>query len=324
VAHLVGPGKLKVVNGQLAYVEREAAPLRLDPAALRTLLCYGNVGITDEAFQLLFRHGVEVAWLSPVGTRCRGRLVGSDPSTTSLRLLQHRAGADPAWRLERARSLVTAKVTSQLAAARHYQRHGYSAAGDVVRQLQGAQAAVPAADLVQVRGVEGAASAAWFALLGKLLLPPWTFGQRVRRPPTDPVNALLSLGYTWLLTRTVARCEAAGLEVYLGALHEYRPGRPSLGCDLMEPLRVPAVDRWVIQACNTQAVTPADFLTGENGTCLQRTSFGRILHTWEEAWQVGGQDASLDALVEEVVGSLRQAAARWSDAAPGASPDDVL
>ena len=80
---------------------------------------------------------------------------------------------------------------------------------------------------------------------GQLLRPPWRFVQRVRRPPTDPVNALLSLGYTWVLTRTVARCEAAGLEVNLGGLHDYRPGRPSLACDLMEPLRVPAVDRWV-------------------------------------------------------------------------------
>ena len=60
---------------------------------------------------------------------------------------------------------------------------------------------------------------------------------------------MLSLGYTWLLARTVARCEAEGLEVNLGGLHEYRPGRPSLACDLMEPLRTPAVDRWVVLVC---------------------------------------------------------------------------
>src|SRR4051794_19751513 len=95
----------------------------------------------------------------------------------------------------------------------------------------------------QVRGFEGAASAAWFAFLGGLFEPPWSFRARARRPPTDPVNALLSLGYTWLLNRMNARAEAAGYEIYLGGLHEYRAGRPSLGCDLIESLRIPAVDR---------------------------------------------------------------------------------
>src|SRR5205085_1352949 len=71
--------------------------------------------------------------------------------------------------------------------------------------------------------------------------PPWTFPDRTRRPPTDPVKPLLSLGYTWLLGRVTARVEAAGYEPSLGGLHDYRPGRPSLGCDLIEPLRVPAV-----------------------------------------------------------------------------------
>src|SRR4051794_9521535 len=94
VAHLVGPGQLKVVNGQLAFAARDQGAVRLDPQALRTLLCYGPVGVSDEAFEVLFRHDVAVAWLTPSGTRCRGRLVRSDPSAAALRLLQHRAFAD--------------------------------------------------------------------------------------------------------------------------------------------------------------------------------------------------------------------------------------
>ena len=94
----------------------------------------------------------------------------------------------------------------------------------------------------------------WFEFFGKLLLPPWQLSRRVRRPPTDPVNALLSLGYTLLLQRTLAACEAVGLDAALGSLHEYHPGRPSLACDLMEPLRVPAVDRWVIALCNQHRI----------------------------------------------------------------------
>src|SRR5689334_5746693 len=95
VAHLVGPGKLKVINGQLAFTGHEQGPVRLDPRTLATVLCYGAVGITDEAFQVLFQQNIQVAWLTAAGNRCRGRLVRSDPPTTTVRLLQHDAFRQP-------------------------------------------------------------------------------------------------------------------------------------------------------------------------------------------------------------------------------------
>lgn len=314
VAHLVGPGKLKVVNGQLAFSDGATSPLRLDPQELRTLLCYGPVGITDEAFQVLFRHGVDVTWLTPAGTVCRGRLVHPDAPTTVVRLLQHRAFQDAEQRRLFAGGVVAAKVQSQMEATRHYQRHGCAAAGPVLQQLADVLAACAGAAVERLRGLEGAASAAWFGLLGQLLNPPWQFVQRVRRPPTDPVNALLSLGYTWLLTRTRARCEAAGLEVYLGALHEYRAGRPSLACDLMEPLRVPTVDRWMLGLCNRGQVTPEDFVADARGGMRLRDGLlGRILHHWEEHWLNGGHEATLNQGVQTLLTWLRR----------GVSPGDT-
>lgn len=317
IAHLVGPGKLKVINGHLAFSGREQGPLRLDPQTLQALFCYGGVGITDEAFQLLFQHDVHVVWLSPAGNRCRGRLVRSDPSTTTVRMLQHEALRNPDHKLALARKIVAEKVRSQLVAARHYQRHGLGSIGSLLEQLQTAldQSAV-AGTLDQLRGIEGAASAAWFALLARLLNPPWQFAQRVRRPPTDPVNALLSLGYTWLLTRTIASCEAAGLEIYLGALHDYRPGRPSLACDLVEPLRIPAVDRWLVTLCNQNRVGPSDFCSENGGIRLQPAAFGRILRDWEEHWIDGGHEGSLEESINQFIGLLRQ----WATLSP-AQPD---
>ena len=115
--------------------------------------------------------------------------------------------------------------------------------------------AVPRRDFAgQPAGHRGQRQLRWFELLGRLLNPPWQFSRRVRRPPTDPVNALLSLAYTWLTNRATARIQAHGLEVALGALHEYHPGRPSLACDLIEPLRVPIVDRWLVKTCNRNEV----------------------------------------------------------------------
>lgn len=307
VAHLVGPGKVKVVNGQLAYSTGEGTPLRLDPRALRAVYCYGPVGVTDEALQVLFRHEVEVAWLTAAGTRCRGRLVRSDPSRTGLRLVQHRVLARPDCRLDWARRVVAGKIASAVDAARHHQRHGVAAAGAVLHRLQGGQERCgQAATVDELRGVEGNASAAWFELLGAVLGPAWDFRTRTRRPPTDPVNALLSLGYTWVLSRTVTRCEAAGLELYLGALHEYRPGRPSLACDLMEPLRVPAVDRWVTRVLREGRYGAADFHEEQGGVRLQPGQFAPTLRQWEEHWLGAGMEAVLDGWVEQFLAWLRQ------------------
>lgn len=307
-AHLVGPGKIKVINGRLAFSAEGQGPVRLDPAALTTVLCYGAVGVTDEAMQMLFKNEVHVAFLTPSGSSCRGRLVRSDPSSTGLRVLQHAATNDPAFRLATAAHWVGRKVQSQLTAARHYQRHGVAGAGAAMAALRRAAAAVPAAaSVAQLRGVEGSASAAWFGLLGGVFTDPWSFPGRTRRPPTDPVNALLSLGYTWLQARAVARCEAAGLEVYLGTLHEYRPGRASLACDVVEPLRVPAVDRWAGPYLQRGSLTPDEFVQQEDGGFrLKPEAFGRTLKEWESHWLNEGPAEQLEQEVETLVGLIRQ------------------
>jgi CRISPR-associated endonuclease Cas1 len=120
------------------------------------------------------------------------------------------------------------------------------------------------------------------------------------------VNALLNLGYTRLLQRASARCEAAGLELNLGALHEWRAGRPSLACDVMEPLRVPAVDRWVVALCNQGVVEPGHFVEEGGGIRLQPGQFGRILCEWERHRSRSAQEAELDGWMARLTTWLRQ------------------
>ncbi len=130
------------------------------------------------------------------------------------------------------------------------------------------------------------------------------------------------LGYTWLLTRATARAEARGYEIYLGGLHEYRAGRPLLSCDLIEPLRVPAVDRWVVAVCNQRELMPDQFLEEEGGGFkLQPGSFGRTLHSWETYWVGAGLEAELERWLDELGALLK----RWDVRTPGeeALPDDL-
>ena len=308
VAHLVGPGKLQVVNSRLEFSIPDQPRLQLDPAKLRELFCYGAVSVSDEALRVLCQREIAVAWLSASGSACRGRLVTARDSSTRLRMAQHRALAIEERQREFARGIVLAKFDSQLAAVRHLQRHGQHAAGAVLVQLNtGRTRAAAVGDLNGLRGLEGAAAVAWFGLLAASLAPPWVMNGRTRRPPRDPVNALLSLGYTWLCQRTVARVQAFGLEVQLGGLHEYQLGRPSLACDLMEPLRVPMVDRWVLRICAEGPWQPDQFEQSAAGVRLPQGQFGRVLANWDTHWQRSDGEGALDRLVRGACEWFREA-----------------
>lgn len=280
--HLTGSGKLKVVNGRLCWSEPGQRLVHIDPRRLKQLFIYDKVTLSDRVMQILFQHQVEVAWLSPGGRRCRGRLVSAS-STASLRMLQHQALLDTDVRLNVARQFVKSKLASQLDVLRRSQRNGKSV-GSAITQIESLHSRTNQVhSLAQLRGIEGTATRVWFKNFGELLLPPWTFPGRVRRPPTDPVNALLSLGYTWLITRINAQLEGRGFEIQIGALHDYRPGRPALSCDVIEPLRVPIVDRWVLRLFNRHTVNETHFVTTpEKGTRLVRETFRDILQLWEE------------------------------------------
>ncbi len=140
-------------------------------------------------------------------------------------------------------------------------------------------------------------------------------------PASGRGTDLLSLGYTFLLTRAQARAEARGFEIYLGGLHEYRPGRPSLACDLIEPLRVPAVDRWAVAICGRSEATPDQFYEEDGGYRLHAKLFGRTLHSWETYWTNAGLEKELDGWLDRLWDVVK----RWDDLPPSEerSPDDL-
>ena len=119
----------------------------------------------------------------------------------------------------------------------------------------------------------------------------------------------MSLGYTWLTNKMIARISAAGLEVQLGALHEYLAGRPSLACDLVEALRVPVVDRWVLKLLNGGSIRMEHFESSEaHGTRFTREGFPQVLTHWEQDWQQHRHGALLEGQVLRFADHLRTAA----------------
>jgi CRISPR-associated protein Cas1 len=144
-----------------------------------------------------------------------------------------------------AQSLIHAKLSNQLSVL---QATGWSSAPSACTQIaQARQALVQAPDVATVRGYEGSAAAAYFGAWRKALDPAWGFHGRMFYPPPDPINALLSFGYTLLLHDVLVAVQQTGLDPYLGTFHVPEPGRPALALDLMEEFRPLVVDYLVLQ-----------------------------------------------------------------------------
>lgn len=282
-AHLIGPGCVKLVGKMPIWKPVTGARLQLHPEYLRRVLCYGNVDFSTAVLRLLWRKGVQVVFLSPSGTSLLGKLqpAGGSPN---LARLQHLAAEHPAFRLAMGKELVAAKIESQVATVRYYQQQGKGeSAGKALRELKRQRARCEQVDSVAtLLGVEGSATAIWFRHFASLVPGSWGFSKRVARPATDPVNALLSLGYSLAHHRCETLLAAADLDPRVGFLHDIRPGRASLACDLVEPLRVPLVDRMVLGMLSRKAVAPESFVKDGQAYRLQPDEFRRYLATFEQ------------------------------------------
>ena len=169
---------------------------------------------------------------------------------------------------------------------------GSAAVGSTVAQhLERLAAAVAearrAADLAALRGMEGMGSKAYFAVYRACLRPGFTFDKRTRRPPRDPVNALLSLGYTMLGEAVATALEVVGLDPYEGFYHADKYGRPALALDLLEEFRGPVADSVVLTLINKRMLQPDDFTEPEanGGVYLSRHGLALFLREFSDRLQ---------------------------------------
>lgn len=231
---------------------------------LEQLVIFGQVQLTTDAVRALLEQGVDTVYLTASG-RFLGRLSTGLGKNVELRQRQHEAVRDGKQQLLLARAYVWGKLQNCLTLLRRQNRALRSdlVARDAVG-LRHALLQVPDAETVErLRGLEGNGSARYFSALRSVFRAPGiAFFRRARRPPPDPVNILLSLGYTLLTNLIHGLCERAGLDPYLGVLHTPCYGRPSLALDLIEEFRPAIVDVAAIRAVNTRHITPSDFSQG--------------------------------------------------------------
>ena len=259
--YLVEQGaKLSRESERLLVTRNDEVLARVPLIKVSQVLIFGAIQVTTQALRLCLKAGIEVVYMDQHG-RYWGRMVGPETKTGERRRQQYERASDPAYKLALARCFVSGKLRNMRTILQRRNRN--------VRDPQITEAVDKLGGLVErvsrtttlnsLRGVEGSAAALYFGVFKKLFDGNWTFKGRVRRPPTDPLNVLLSFGYTLLQHNIWSAVHTVGLDPYIGFLHEPAHGRPSLALDIMEEYRPVVVDSLVMRVCNQHLLTPGNF-----------------------------------------------------------------
>lgn len=259
------------IRTQGARIHREGRHLIVrnpESSETRTLFTYrlsqvvvvGNVTITPPAMKLLLREAIDTVFLRTDG-RYMGRLAAPEPKNVFLRKKQFSLLDDRPFCLKMAKSIVEGKAANMATVLQRIQRtRKEPRAGDASAEIRRIVHRLQSAESVEeVRGLEGLAAARYFPAFGLGLDRDFGFRKRVRRPPTDPVNAVLSLLYTFLINRANAAVRLAGLDPYPGFLHSLEYGRHSLPLDLVEEFRAILADTLTLSLFNLGIIKEGDF-----------------------------------------------------------------
>ena len=281
--------------------ERARVPFHM----LSSLVLFGAISISPALIGACAAAGITIVFLDR-RNRFQARVEGPVSGNVLLRRAQYRAAEAPN---EIVRSLVVGKIANQRAVLmRALRDHGGDYTGErkaaiesAVDRLARIVARVERKDgsADAMRGSEGEAANLYFSVFDDLILssaPELRWKGRSRRPPLDPVNALLSFLYALLTHDCRSAAEAIGLDPAVGFLHRDRPGRPSLALDLMEELRPVLADRFALSLINRQQLQPADFVTEDSGAVRLKDDARKVVLS---AWQDRKKDERLHPFLGE-------------------------
>ena len=260
--------------------------LEIPVREVERLLVFGNIQLTTAVIAECLEHQVPVVFMSQLGDY-RGHLWSAEYDDIRTELVQYQRQGDEGFKLATARAIVAGKLANsrQLLLRLNRKRQLPEVAEALTGVLRDIGGAEQAKTLDALRGHEGAAAARYFRALGQLVVnPAFTFTERNRRPPRDPVNSLLSFGYTLLFNNVLSLLLAEGLNPYLGNLHGSEKKQTFLAFDLVEEFRSPVVDSLVMRLINQKFLKPTDFTwpSAEGGIYLNDTARRPFLKQFEE------------------------------------------
>ena len=271
--YLTEQGSILRKTGDRLIVEKDdAVLLDVECHKIDSVLIFGNVQFTTQAGHEMFEHGIEMAILTRTG-QLIGQITSPATKNIELRVAQFKMHGDEDFKLAFARNVVKGKIRNSLQTLRGFAyNHPDIALKEELEAIESAHGNVDDhVSLDSLNGVEGMAARSYFAGFAKMILGGFRFEGRVKHPPTDPVNALLSLGYTMVFNEISSLLDGMGFDPYLGYYHKVDYGRASLASDLQEEFRAPIVDRLTLRLINNRMLCVGDFYKNPKGEGMYLT-----------------------------------------------------
>lgn len=283
------------LDGETIVIQDTDACLgRIPLLNLENIVSFGYRGASPQLMGACAERGIGLCFLTQHG-RFLARVSGPVCGNVLLRTEQYRIAGAEEDALPIARMFLTGKIfNSRWSLERTLRDHALRVDAERLKgaiwQMKQALDALTRADSIEaLLGIEGVAAKAYFSVFDQLILKDracFRFDGRNRRPPLDPVNALLSFTYSILGLEIAGALEAVGLDPAVGFLHALRPGRASLALDLLEELRAPFADRFVLSLINLGTITESDFARKENrAVYLTDEARKRFLAAWQKRKQ---------------------------------------
>lgn len=258
-----------------------------------SIVCFGKMTVSTPLLQYCAEHGISVTFVTETG-RFMGRFYGSVSGNVLLRKRQYESLNEDTFRKQLVRSVLLAKLRNcklvLIRAARSAKNEevGQALTEGVAQLGQAVEKVLLCEDVDSMRGIEGAAATVYFSRLDNMLWGNpggFRFESRSRRPPRNEVNAALSFTYMLLTSQIQSAMETVGLDPAAGYLHTLRPGRPSFALDLIEELRAPLCDRFVISLFNKGQLSASDFEKNEEAVYLNERGRRTLLSAWQRRKQ---------------------------------------
>lgn len=300
MAHLyiLDNGSTIAVEGGRFIIKQKKELVRSIPKeSVESISIFGNSSLTTPCIQELLSADIPVCFFSSRG-KYYGRLVSTSGDKVTLLKKQFDYFAREEAVLLLSKKLVNAKINNQYIVLRRYldqQKTEYLRQLSIMRETQ--KKVEHAQTTAEIMGYEGMAAKMYFDLISRIIQPEFRFRGRNRRPPTDPFNSLLSLGYTLLLYEVMAKIENTGLNPYCGILHQDRAGSPALASDLMEEWRAVLVDSTVLSMIQGRELHLKDFVNDEEtgGVFLTNEGMRKFINKFERKLNTRNKYLSYEA-----------------------------
>lgn len=274
------------ISGNRFQVKYKDGMIKSIPVeTLEVIEVFGKAQFTTQCLEECLMRGVNVIFYSSYGSYY-GRLISTNHVNVSRQRKQAALGNDPGFNLKMTKRIIDAKIRNQVVILRRYSRNreGADIKRPIVEMQYMSKKVWSSTSVEQAMGFEGNAAKIYFKTLGGLILPEFTFSGRTRRPPLDPFNSMISLGYSIVLNEIYGKLEARGLNPYFGVMHKDREKHPTLASDLLEEWRAVLIDSTALSMLNGHELRKKDFYTDteEPGVFLTKEAFKAYIQKLEK------------------------------------------